>query len=80
LKNGSAGLSDSAAHQDHDAFALSSASSAPLPTSHLTLANRINMLKLVAASATVATVLGAPTVPKTTERFNEVRSRFQPLS
>ena len=33
----------------------------------------INMLKLVAASATLATVLGAPTVPKTTERFNEVR-------
>ena len=35
---------------------------------------RIKMLKLVAASATVATVLGAPTVPKTTERFNEVRA------
>ena len=33
------------------------------------------MLKLVAASATVATVLGAPTVPKTTERFNEVGCR-----
>ena len=37
--------------------------------------NHRAMLKLVAASATVATVLGAPTVPKTTERFNEVGCR-----